>query len=102
MSPGLDGIVVVVSQWVEVVVGGGGVLLISLFGAGLGGFLTGLAGAAFPSSRLSEFETAIEQGKILVMVDVPKDEVESYESLIRRQDPEIEIHGIEPPAPLVP
>ena len=85
-----------------VVVGGGGVLLISLFGAGVGGFLTGLAGAAFPSTRLKEFEEAIDGGKLLVMADVPVDEVDRYEQLIRTADPDIEIHGIEPPAPIVP
>lgn len=85
-----------------VVVGGGAVLLISLFGAGVGGFLTGLAGAAFPSSRLKEFEDAIDDGKLLVMADVPKEEVERYEQLIRKADPDIEIHGIEPPASIIP
>jgi hypothetical protein len=85
-----------------VVVGGGAVLLISLFGAGVGGFLSGLAGAAFSSSRLSEFEVAIEQGKILVMADVPAEEVERYESLIKSADPDIEVMGIEPHAPVIP
>jgi len=85
-----------------VVVGGGAVLLISLFGAGVGGFLSGLAGAGFSSSRLSEFEDAIEQGKILVMADVPAGEVERYETLIKSADPEVEVMGIEPHAPVVP
>ncbi len=85
-----------------VAIGGGAVLLISLFGAGVGGFLTGLAGAAFPSSRLSEFEAAIEQGKLLVMADVPNDEVGKYEQMIKTADPEVEVMGIEPPAPVVP
>ncbi|MEZ5559731.1 MAG: hypothetical protein R3E86_14455 [Pseudomonadales bacterium] len=85
-----------------VVVGGGGVLLISLFGAGLGGFLTGLAGAAFSSSRLSEFESAIEQGQLLVMADVPKDQAQRYMSLIAEAVPGVEVVGIEPPAPVVP
>ena len=85
-----------------VVIGGGAVLLISLFGAGVGGFLTGMAGAAFPSSRLTEFEEAIEQGQLLVMADVPKEEVEKYEKLIKSSDPEVEVMGIEPPAPVIP
>lgn len=85
-----------------IVVGGGLVLLIGLWGAGLGGLLTGIAGAAFPSSRLQGFESAIDQGQILIMVDVPKDEVEKYESLIKSHDPEVSVEGIEPPAPLIP
>ena len=85
-----------------VVVGGGAALLITLFGAGLGGFATGLAGSAFPSSRLQEFEEEMEEGKILVLVDVPKEEVKQYEELIRREDPAVEIYGTEPTAPVIP
>jgi len=85
-----------------IVVGGGLVLLISLWGAGLGGLLTGIAGAAFQSSRLQAFESAIDQGQILIMADVPKHEVERYESLIKTHDPEVCVEGIEPPAPLIP
>lgn len=85
-----------------VVVGGGGVLLVTLFGAGLGGFMSGLAGASIPSSRLTEFQDAIEAGSLLVLADVPKDEVERYENLIRQADPEVEVHGVEPPAHLIP
>ncbi len=85
-----------------VVVGGGLVLLVSLFGAGLGGLMTGLAGAAFPSSRIKQFETAIEQGKILIMVDVAKNDVEKFELLIKNLDPDVSIEGIEPPAKLIP
>ena len=85
-----------------IVVGGGLVLLIGLWGAGLGGLLTGIAGAAFPNSRLQAFEAAIDQGQILIMADVAKDEVEKYESLIKSHDPEVSVEGIEPPAPLIP
>lgn len=84
------------------VIGGGAVLLISLFGAGVGGFLTGIAGAAFDSSRLQQFEEAIDNGQLLVMADVPKDEIDHYEALIRSADPEVEVVGVEPPAPIVP
>jgi hypothetical protein len=85
-----------------IVVGGGAVLLIAAYGAGMGGMLTAIAGASFPSSRLSQFAEAIETGKILVMADVPRDQVEEYEQLVRSLDPEVEVHGIEPHAPLLP
>ena len=98
----LAGLVALAFPPTGVIIGGGAVLLISLFGAGVGGFLTGLAGAAFSSSRLTEFEAAIEQGKILVMADVPAEEVERYESLIRSADPDVDVMGIEPHAPVIP
>ncbi|KPQ00094.1 hypothetical protein [Marinobacter sp. HL-58] len=85
-----------------IVVGGGLVLLLGLWGAGLGGMLTGIAGASFPSSRLQSFESAIEEGLILIMADVPTDEVEKYEDLIKTHDPDVRVEGIEPHAPLIP
>ncbi len=84
------------------VVGGGAVLLIGAFGASLGGFMSGLAGASFPNSRLRDFEDAIDQGQILVMADVPSDRVEHYEQLIRTVDPDTEVMGVEPPTPIIP
>ena len=98
----LAGLVALAFPPTGVVVGGGAVLLISLFGAGVGGFLSGLAGAAFSSSRLTEFEAAIDEGKILVMADVPAEEVDHYENLIKSADPEVEVMGIEPHAPVIP
>lgn len=85
-----------------IVIGGGTVLLFSLYGAGLGGLLAGMAGASYPSSRLEEFEEQIKQGKLLVMADVPKDLVEHYKALIAAIDPETEVMGLEPHARFIP
>jgi hypothetical protein len=84
------------------VVGGGLVLLIGLWGAGLGGMLTAIAGAAYSSSRLQKYESALEEGQILIMVDVPRKEVGRFEALIRKLEPDISIEGVEPPAELIP
>jgi hypothetical protein len=86
----------------NIVIGGGLVLLVSLFGAGLGGIMSGIAGASYANSRLAKFESAINEGKILVMADVPKVEVENFQALIKQLDPDVEIEGIEPPATLIP
>ncbi len=85
-----------------IVVGGGLVVLLGLYGAGLGGLLTGLAGASLESSKLKKFESEIDRGKILLMVDVSGDDIQRTESLIRTQDPEISIEGIEPAEKLIP
>lgn len=84
------------------VIGGGTVLLFGLYGAGLGGLLSGLAGASYPSSRLEHFEVQINEGKLLVMADVPGDQVDHYEALIKAIDPETEVMGLEPPAHFIP
>lgn len=77
-------------------------LLFGLYGAGLGGLLSGLAGASYPSSRLEHFEVQINEGKLLVIADVPGDRVDHYEALFKAIDPETEIMGLEPPAHLAP
>lgn len=85
-----------------IVVGGGLVFLIGLWGAGIGGVLTGIAGGGFPSSKLKTFEAAIDEGKLLVMADVPTKDVDKFERIIKRLDPQVEVAGIEPPATLIP
>jgi hypothetical protein len=83
-------------------VGGGLVALLTGYGAGVGALLTSLAGAAFPSTRLKEFRDAIDEGQILVMVDVPKREVTMFETLIKALDPAVSVEGIEPSAEIIP
>ena len=85
-----------------VALGGAAVLLFGLIGAGLNGLLAAAAGAAFPNSRLREFEKAIELGHVLVMVNVPKNAIPKTEALIRRRHPELEIEQVEPRTPVVP
>jgi hypothetical protein len=84
------------------IIGGGAVLLIGAMGASVGGLLTGMAGASYHSSRLEAFESDLRQGKVLVMVDVAVDRITHVNELIKRQDPEVEIEGLEPPAPIIP
>jgi len=87
---------------IGIIVGGGGVLLVGLAGASYGGLMSALAGAAFSNTRLKVFEKELEAGKILIMVDVPTDKIIHVNRLIKRLEPDIEIAGFEPPAPLIP
>lgn len=96
------GLLAVVFPPAGIVIGGGGVLLIGMMGASLSGLLTGIAGSAFPNSRLQAFEQAIESGKILIMVDVPKDSVDHVNDLIRQLEPVVDVEGFEPAAPILP
>jgi len=84
------------------VFGGGAVLLFGLIGAGLNALLAAIAGSSFPNSRLTQFESAIESGHVLVMVDVPVTEVSAIEKLVGDRHPEIEVDIIEPPTPVFP
>ena len=98
----LAGIAAVALPGVGLVLGGGAILGIGLAGAGVGAWLSSMIGISVPSSRLTEFEDAIKEGSLLMMVDVPKTRVEEITDLIKQHHPEAEIEGTEPVIPAFP
>jgi len=84
------------------IVGGGAVLGLSLLGAGVGAWISGMIGLNVENTQLKDFQQAIEQGKLLLMVDVAKERVHEIEALLRKHHPEIDIKGIEPTLPVFP
>jgi hypothetical protein len=77
-------------------VGGGAVLGIALAGAGVGGWLSGMVGMNVGNRRIAQFQEEIESGKVMVMVDVPRDQVEEFEAIIKKHHPEAECEGVDP------
>ena len=98
----LAGIAAVALPGVGLALGGGAILGIGLAGAGVGAWLSSMIGISAPSSRLTEFEEAIKNGSLLMMVDVPKPRVDEITDLIKRHHPEAEIEGTEPVIPAFP
>ncbi|MEJ2346540.1 MAG: DUF1269 domain-containing protein [Gammaproteobacteria bacterium] len=98
----IAGIVAVTVPPAGLVLGGGAVLGIALAGAGFGALLASMIGAGMPNSRLKEFERAVEQGNLLMLVDVNKSRVEEIEQLVRDHHPEAKIEGTEPTIPAFP
>ena len=98
----LAGIAAVALPGVGLVLGGGAILGIGLAGAGLGAWASGMIGVSAPSTRLKEFESAISEGSLLMMVDVPKQQVDEVTELIRKHHPEVEVEGTEPVIPAFP
>ena len=98
----LAGIAAVALPGVGLALGGGAVLGIGLAGAGLGAWASGMIGISAPSSRLSDFETAIKDGSLLMMVDVPKKQVEEVTEMVKKHHPEANIEGTEPVIPAFP
>lgn len=98
----LAGIAAVAIPGVGLVLGGGAILGIGLAGAGLGAWASGMIGVSAPSTRLKEFESAISEGNLLMMVDVPKQQVDEVTELIRKHHPEVEVEGTEPVIPAFP
>jgi hypothetical protein len=98
----LAGIAAVAIPGVGLALGGGAILGIGLAGAGVGAWLSSMIGISAPSSRLTEFEEAIKQGNLLMMLDIPKKRVEEITDLIKQHHPEAHIEGTEPVIPAFP
>ena len=82
--------------------GGGGFLLMTLFGAGFGFFASTLVGSAVPNSHLKQFMPEIEAGRILLMVDVPLHQIDRVQSYFVERHPEAAWRGIDPGIPAFP
>lgn len=84
------------------VLGGGAVLGTSLAGAGVGAWVAGMIGVDVRNTQIDRFQSALEKGEILVMVDVPKDRVGAIEELVHSHHPQVEMGGTEPHIPAFP
>lgn len=77
------------------------VLGCTIFGAGFGVWTAGMIGASTRNTRLREFETAMNQGKILLMADVPLDKAELINRKVQ-QHKEAIAGGSDPSIPVFP
>jgi hypothetical protein len=80
----------------------GTVLIMALFGALFGVWVSSMVGTQVPNSRLKAFAADIEDGKTLIMVDVPRDRVTAICELVARRHPHAVYGGIEPTIPAFP
>ena len=80
----------------------GMVAVLSMLGAMFGGWASSMIGVSTPSVRLKRFESAIEQGQILLMADVPRSRVEEIEARLQALHPEAHLEGVEPNIPAFP
>jgi len=85
-----------------IVIAGGAILGVSLLGAGMGAWLGGMIGMDVENTRVKAFQSAIEKGEILVLVDVPRDRVSDIEQLVRKHHPDADFEGTEPTIPAFP
>jgi len=91
-------VVVVLGASLKLVV----VLIGALLGAGFGAWASSLAASAVPNTKLRAFQEAIEQGKVLMMADVPVGRVEEIRELAARRHPEALSGGVDPTIPAFP
>lgn len=82
-------------EWGVVAVLGG-------LGALIGAWSSSMIGISVPSHRLKRFQAAIEEGQILLMVDVPRLQVKAIEDLLQAAHPEARFGGEDANTPVFP
>jgi hypothetical protein len=98
----LAGVAAVTFPPAGLVLGGGALLGITVFGAGFGAWMSSMVGISIPSGRLDRFTKAIEQGELLLLLDVPKERVDAVEATVKHHHPEADLQGVEASVPLTP
>ena len=78
------------------------ILIATVVGALFGAWAASMIGISTPNTALKRFEGEIGEGRVLLMVDVPKDRVEELQELVHRSHPEASDHGLEPTIPAFP
>ena len=78
------------------------ILVLALVGTAFGLWVASLIGAAVPNTRLKQFEVDIEQGRLLLMVDVPFGHESRIAELVSRHSPSATFAGTEPSIPAFP
>jgi hypothetical protein len=73
-----------------------------IVGALFGAWVASMVGSAVPNSRLKQFQSAIDEGRILVMADVPQHRVVEVRDALHDRHPEAEDRGIDPHIPAFP
>ena len=98
----LAGVAAITCPPAGLVLGGGAVLAVTLAGTGFGALMSTMIGVSAPSTRLTQFEDAVKQGEILMLVDVPKARVDEIEAMVKKHHPDADIEGTEPTIPVFP
>ncbi len=78
------------------------ILIAAVVGAFLGIWVASMVGLQVPNSRLRGFEHDLQEGKILLMLDVPSGRYEEIHEIIARTHPEAVDGGNEPTVPAFP
>lgn len=78
------------------------IFIMALFGALFGAWVASMVGSSAPNIHLRAFEKTMEEGHILLILDVPKPRVEEVRDIIGKHHPEVEYHGIDPTIPRFP
>lgn len=78
------------------------ILIPSLIGAFVGAWSGSMIAVDVPNSHLKKFDKQLEHGNYLLMVDVPKDQVQNISEKLKQHHPEASRAGMEPSIPAFP
>jgi hypothetical protein len=78
-----------------VVLGGGAVLLATVAGTSLGAWGASMIGISAPNSELDRFQNALDQGQVLMLIDVEEEQTGAVQRLVRKYHPEAEFKAVE-------
>lgn len=84
------------------VLGGGAIFATTLSGTAFGSVVAPMIGISAKSSLLKPFEVAVENGQLLLLVDVTSDNYEMISQLIMSHYPKVSIQDTEPAIPALP
>jgi hypothetical protein len=76
--------------------------MLAVFGGVFGAWSSSMIGISIPSPRLQRFERAIDEGRILLMVDVRYSQAQATASLLQAAHPEARFEGVERHSPVFP
>ena len=82
---------------------GGAIVMACAFAGGIiGAWASGMIGSDVINSRVKPFEKAIQRGEVLLMVDVPKEQVDDISNMITKHHPEAHDQQVDPTIPAFP
>jgi hypothetical protein len=74
---------------------GSAILGFTLLGVCFGVWVSTMIGVGLPNSQLQKYTKSISDGELLLMVDVPKNQVHEVEALVEKTHPEAKFGGIQ-------
>lgn len=75
---------------------------ITIGGALIGLFASTMVAVNIPNSRLKSFVHEINKGRLLLMVDVPVEQVETVSEMVKNRHPEADVRDVDPRIPAFP
>ena len=82
--------------------GGAAPLAVILFGVFFGILMSSMIGISVPNSQLKAYKSAIDNGELLLIMDMPKERVAVIREIIASQHTEAKDVGLEPMVPAFP